>query len=109
VSFRRVESHNPQDLRYTDPVWNTGVTMANLTIAIDDELLRAARIKAVAQGTSVNEICREAIERFASQDARRTQRTRRLLTLADRLAAAPGPGWPGRDTLYDEALGAKAR
>ena len=78
--------------------------MANLTIAIDDDLLRAARIKAVAQGTSVNEICREALERFASPDARRTQRTRTLLTLADRLAATPGPQWPGRDTLYAEAV-----
>jgi len=81
--------------------------MANLTIAIDDDLLRAARVKAVAQGTSVNEICREAIERFASPDARRTQRTRRLLALADRLAATPGPRWPGRDVLYAEALGEK--
>ena len=46
--------------------------MANLTLAIDDDLLRAARIKAVQQGTSVNEICREAIERFAlpAEDAR---------------------------------------
>jgi hypothetical protein len=40
--------------------------MANLTLAIDDELLRCARVKAVQQGTSVNDICREAIERFAS-------------------------------------------
>ena len=39
--------------------------MANLTLAIDDDLLRAARIKAVREGTSVNEICREAIARYA--------------------------------------------
>ena len=39
--------------------------MANMTIAIDDSLLRAARVKAVQQGTSVNEICRQAIEAFA--------------------------------------------
>ncbi|TMH07421.1 MAG: CopG family transcriptional regulator, partial [Betaproteobacteria bacterium] len=35
--------------------------MSNLTITIDDELLRAARVKAVQQGTSVNEVCRQAI------------------------------------------------
>ena len=35
--------------------------MSNLTLAIDDELLRDARIKALQVGTSVNEICRRAI------------------------------------------------
>ena len=40
--------------------------MSNLTVVIDDDLLRTARIKALQQGTSVNEICRQAIERFAA-------------------------------------------
>ena len=42
--------------------------MSNLTITIDDQLLRAARIKAVQQGTSVNEVCRQAIAAFALND-----------------------------------------
>ena len=40
--------------------------MTHLTVVIDDDLLRAARIKAWQQGTSVNEICREAVTRFAA-------------------------------------------
>ena len=43
--------------------------MSNLTITIDDELLRTARIKAVQQGTSVNEVCRQAIAAFALDEA----------------------------------------
>ena len=39
--------------------------MSNLTLSIDDKLLQAARIRAVKEGTSVNEICRKAIEAYA--------------------------------------------
>ena len=42
--------------------------MSNLTLTIDDDLLRAARVKAVMQGTSVNEVCRQAIAAYAGQD-----------------------------------------
>lgn len=39
--------------------------MANLTITVDDELLRRARVRAAEQGTSVNSILREELIRFA--------------------------------------------
>lgn len=39
--------------------------MANLTITIDDDLLRKARIRAAEHGTSVNSILREELIRFA--------------------------------------------
>jgi hypothetical protein len=83
--------------------------MANLTIALDEQLLREARIKAVQQGTSVNEICRQAVERFARGDAaqqqQRVERLQRLL--ANAAKATPqgtGPAWPGRAAFYDEVL-----
>lgn len=44
---------------YTDPV-------ANLTLAIDDELLRRARIRALEDGTSVNSVVREFLTAYAS-------------------------------------------
>ena len=83
--------------------------MANLTIAIEDALLREARVKAVQQGTSVNEVCRQAIERFVRGDdaeqAKRAARAQRLLQIAAAAKnAGPGPAWPGRDALYGEAL-----
>ena len=36
--------------------------MANITLSIDDSLLHAARVRAVEEGTSVNEVCRRAME-----------------------------------------------
>jgi hypothetical protein len=83
--------------------------VANLTIALDEQLLREARIKAVQQGTSVNEICRQAVERFARGDAalhqQRADRLQRIL--ANAAQAAPrgtGPAWPGREAFYVEVL-----
>jgi plasmid stability protein len=91
--------------------------MANLTIAIDDELLQAARVKAVQQGTSVNEICRQAIEAFARPEEAALQGAQALLAALDKARAetrrvaagakrrtGSGPAWPGREALYDEVM-----
>ncbi|MCR5865554.1 MULTISPECIES: hypothetical protein [Aquincola] len=80
--------------------------MANLTIAVDDDLLRQARIKAVQDGTSVNEVCRRAIERYALEVADTpASRLAKLRGLAARANGfEPGPAWPGREALYEEAL-----
>ena len=81
--------------------------MANLTIVVDDHLLQAARVKAVKEGTSVNEICRQAIARYADSEA--TDAAARLETLRAIARKAkplpPGePVWPGREALYREML-----
>ena len=81
--------------------------MANMTIAVDDQLLRAARVKAVQQGTSVNEICRQAIERFAQGAGDVEARLARLSVLAKKarqLETSPSTEalWPGREALYGE-------
>jgi hypothetical protein len=87
--------------------------VANVTIAIDDDLLRAARVKAVQQGTSVNEVCRQAIEAFARSDETAQQLAQGLLGALDkaraeaarRASAKPkGEPWPGRDALYDDVM-----
>lgn len=83
--------------------------MANLTLVIDDELLKAARIKALQEGTSVNELCRQAIERYAGEvdtPARRTRDARVLAAKIGQQLKASGaslkkdPLWPGREALY---------
>jgi hypothetical protein len=82
--------------------------MANLTIVVDDQLLQAARIKALQQGTSVNEVCRQAIERFAGPSPR--QRTDELMAAFREVGKHVKPlangekAWPGRDALYEEVL-----
>ena len=84
--------------------------MANLTLAIDDDLLRAARIKAVQEGTSVNEICRQAIARYA-QPAQRDGEDfmAQLRTLAARNTVPRIPGvapepLQSRNDMMEEAL-----
>jgi hypothetical protein len=79
--------------------------MANMTIAIDDQLLRTARVKAVQQGTSVNEICRQAIERFAQGAGDVEARLARLNVLSKKTrqpetSPSTEPLWPGREALY---------
>jgi len=84
--------------------------MANLTLAIDDDLLRAARIKAVQEGTSVNEICREAIARYAQPAQRdgedfmaqlRALAARNIVPRAPDVAAEP---LQSRSEMMDEAI-----
>lgn len=77
--------------------------MANMTIAVDDQLLRMARIKAVQQGTSVNEVCRQAIEAFAQGAGDAQARIARLKALAKKVRTPDyAPLWPGREALYSQ-------
>jgi hypothetical protein len=75
--------------------------MANLTIPLDDELLKRARLKAVAQGTSVNAVLRVYLEQFAGDDAARVAAVQRILELARTSKAARGDRRWTRDELYD--------
>jgi plasmid stability protein len=43
--------------------------VANLTIAIDDDVLQRARVRAAEQGTSVNAVLREQLISFADPTA----------------------------------------
>src|SRR5450759_5125458 len=51
--------------RVTQKPCYTGRHMANLTITIDDALLRRARMRALEQGTSVNALLREYLVAYA--------------------------------------------
>jgi hypothetical protein len=70
------------NLRYT--------VMANLTLTIDDELLKRARIRALERGTSVNALVRDYIEHFADEDAAR-EAIVGLFEIAERSRAGSGP------------------
>jgi len=81
--------------------------MANLTLAIDDALLREARIKALNEDTSVNEICRRAIEDYVGREfdaERRVARLRASFARAELRPADAAPAWPGREALYTERM-----
>jgi plasmid stability protein len=76
--------------------------MSNLTLTIDDELLKRARIRALEQDTSVNALVREYLEGLAGQ-ARTQDAVRAVLELAERSESGSGLGgrtWT-RDELYE--------
>ncbi len=78
--------------------------MANLTIAIDDALLRRARIRALEQGTSVNEVLRDYLSSYADSGVESAARTA-IAELALAATASSGPqgrSWT-RDDLHDRA------
>jgi plasmid stability protein len=84
--------------------------MANLTLTIDDDLLRRARIRALEQHTSVNALVRDFLERFADASAQE-QATEAILAIAERSTASSGPdgrSWT-RDDIYEERLGRYGR
>ena len=78
--------------------------MANLTITIDDRLLKQARMRALEDGTSVNALLRDYLERYAgSGDA--SDALGGFVRLARRSMASSGAGgrrWT-RDELHDRA------
>ncbi|MCM8613300.1 MAG: hypothetical protein NFW17_14655 [Candidatus Accumulibacter sp.] len=82
--------------------------MSNITLVIDDALLKEARIKALKHDTSVNEICRRAIEQYVGRgedDAeRRVARLRAGFARALPRTADAAPAWQGRSELYGERM-----
>ncbi|MDQ3579673.1 MAG: DUF6364 family protein [Actinomycetota bacterium] len=76
--------------------------MANLTVTIDAELLKRARMRALEQGTSVNRLVADYLEDFAGTDRAR-RATKELLLLSRSSTSGSGSGgrnWT-RDELYE--------
>jgi plasmid stability protein len=66
-----------QDSCYTNLV-------ANLTIPVDDGLLKRARIRALERGTSVSAVLNEALRAFVGEGESQARATNALLALAQR-------------------------
>lgn len=82
--------------------------MANLTITVDEETLKRARIRAIERGESVNRVLAQRLEEYAGADAERERRQ----TAADDFVefarthsgSSGGRGWT-REDLYEERPG----
>ena len=78
--------------------------MANLTISVDEEVLKRARIRALQEDSSVNAVLAKYLEEYAQTDElrqRREQALRSLLELADRGQAGRGGKTWTRDELHE--------
>jgi hypothetical protein len=75
--------------------------MANLTITVDGEVLKQARIRALREGTSVNRVLRERLESYVEDDRRRRKAVRELL----RLSRSARSGSAGRRVRREDVYG----
>ena len=71
--------------------------MTNLTITIDEHLLKQARMRALQQGTSVNAVLREYLETYASESREARKATRGLVKLAKSARASSQRSWKRED------------
>lgn len=79
--------------------------MKNITLAIDEEVLKGARRYATARDTTVNGLVREYLTRIATEDDRVAKARKELLKLAETSTARLGPGWKwNREELYDRPV-----
>lgn len=75
--------------------------MTNLTLAIDEELLRKARKLAVERDTSVNQLVRDYLGSLVSQQDRRRLARERLLGRMRERPVVVGPRTWTRDDLHE--------
>jgi Family of unknown function (DUF6364) len=73
----------------------------NLTLVVEEELLREARAVAARRRTSVNEMVREFLEDVVGQEGRRLAAMERIQPLLDRPAVHLGQPRPSRDELHE--------
>lgn len=75
--------------------------MVNLTISVDDEVLKQARIKALEQGTSVNAVLREYLEAYAGVRQRQDEAIQNLIRLSKSAKSRRGGRKWTRDELHE--------
>lgn len=75
--------------------------MTNLTITVDDEVLKRARLRALQEDTSVNALLRDTLETYAGVRVERESAVVKLLRLArDTQAGSGGRRWT-REEVYE--------
>ena len=75
--------------------------MANLTITIDDAILRRARVRAVEQETSVNSLLREYLEAYAAAGTAWEQAADAILRLSAQSHSGRGKRTWTREELHE--------
>jgi hypothetical protein len=73
----------------------------NMTLVVEEDLLREARAVAARRRTSVNEMVREFLKKVVSQEDRRLAALERIQPLLDRPTVQLGSPRPSRDELHE--------
>ena len=73
----------------------------NLTITVEDDVLKRARLRALQEDTSVNAVLRSFLEAYAGAAGREQAAIADLLTLSRESSAARGEAAWTRDELHE--------
>jgi hypothetical protein len=73
----------------------------NVTLVVEEDLLREARAVAARRRTSVNEMVREFLQDVVSQESRRLAALERIQPLLDRPSVHLGGPRPARAELHE--------
>ena len=74
--------------------------MRNITVSVDEETYRRARLKAAEQDTSVSRIVRDYLRTFAAEESSYELLQRREKQLRDRVTGFSATDRLGRDELH---------
>ncbi|MGQ0482603.1 MAG: DUF6364 family protein [Pseudonocardia sp.] len=75
----------------------------NLTVQLDEEVIRAAKALAARRGTSVSGLVAQQIGALTAADQRYQRARESALAMMDRTRDRGGPRWT-RDELYEDRL-----
>ncbi|MEX2534280.1 MAG: hypothetical protein WD273_01665 [Trueperaceae bacterium] len=75
--------------------------MANITVAVDPEALKRARIRAIDEGTSVNSVLSEFLASYAGLSKEREKAAASILTLSRSAHSASGGRRWTREELHE--------
>ena len=75
--------------------------MANLTITVDGQVLKKARLRALEQGTSVNTLLREYLSHYAGAASTHAEAVEGLIQLSRTARAGRGRRRWTRDELHE--------
>ncbi len=79
------------------------MSKTNLTLQLDTDVVRQAKVLAARRGTSVSALVARQITDLVAQDARYQEAQRRALELMDQAGAHGGRNWT-REDIYAERL-----
>ena len=75
--------------------------MANLTISVDDQILKKARMHALAESTSVNSLLKEYLESYAGLSNEQAIAVREIIEISGKPRSRRGNRKWRRDELYE--------
>lgn len=78
--------------------------MTNLTISLDESIIRSARVRAIQEGTSVSAKVREFLAQYAQNTDTQAKAGEAILAMA-RASQSSLEGWKfNREEIYEERM-----